>query len=32
MALNMFGSGEDFTPRKGFEATQEAQNAPKVAF
>lgn len=32
MALNMFGSGEDFTPRKGFEASQEAQNAPKVAF
>jgi LemA protein len=32
MALNMFGSDEDFTPRKGFEASQDAQNAPKVAF
>jgi LemA protein len=32
MALNMFGGGEDFSVRKGFEASQEAQNAPKVAF
>ncbi len=32
MALNMFGSGEDFSVRKGFEASQEAQNAPKVDF
>lgn len=31
-ALSMFGDGEDFTVRKGFEASQEAQNAPKVAF
>ena len=32
MALNMFGSGEDFTPRKGFEAAQGAENAPTVDF
>lgn len=32
MALNMFGSGEDFTARKGFEASAGAENAPKVAF
>jgi LemA protein len=32
MALNMFGGDEDFSPRKGFEASQDAQNAPKVAF
>jgi LemA protein len=32
MALGMFGSGEDFTARKGFEATAGAENAPKVAF
>ena len=32
MALNMFGSGEDFTPRKGFEASAGAQNAPEVKF
>jgi LemA protein len=32
MALNMFGDGEEFTVRKGFEASSEAQNAPKVAF
>lgn len=32
MALNMFGSGEDFTPRKGFEASQGAENAPAVKF
>jgi LemA protein len=32
MALNMFGSGEDFTPRKGFEASEGAQNAPTVSF
>lgn len=32
MALNFFGSGEDFTPRKGFEASQQAQDAPKVEF
>jgi LemA protein len=32
MALNMFGSGEDFTPRKGFEGSAAAQNAPTVKF
>src|SRR4051812_34552026 len=32
MALNMFGSGEGFTPRKGFEASAGAQNAPSVKF
>jgi LemA protein len=30
MALNMFGSGEDFTPRKGFEAAAGSENAPSV--
>jgi len=32
MALNMFGGGEDFSAKKGFEASAEAQNAPKVDF
>jgi LemA protein len=32
MALNMFGDGEDFTPRKGFEASIDAQKAPEVKF
>jgi LemA protein len=32
MALNMFGGGEDFSVRKGFEASQSAQEAPKVDF
>jgi LemA protein len=32
MALNMFGSGEDFTARKGFEAAEGSQNAPSVKF
>ena len=32
MALSWFGSGEDFSVRKGFEASAEAQNAPKVDF
>ena len=32
MALNMFGGGEDFSIRKGFEASQNAQEAPKVDF
>lgn len=32
MALNMFGGGEDFSPRKGFEASQGAENAPAVKF
>lgn len=32
MALNMFGGGEDFSPRSGFEASAQAQDAPKVEF
>lgn len=32
MALNMFGGGEDFSPRSGFEASAEAQDAPTVEF
>jgi LemA protein len=32
MALGFFGDGEEFTVRKGFEASSEAQNAPKVDF
>jgi LemA protein len=32
MALSWFGSGEDFSVRKGFEASADAQNAPKVDF
>jgi LemA protein len=32
MALNMFGSGEDFTPRKGFEAAAGSEKAPEVKF
>ena len=32
MALNMFGGGEDFSVRKGFEASQSAQEAPTVDF
>src|SRR5690349_17519466 len=32
MALNIFGGGEDFSVRKGFEASQNAQEAPKVDF
>lgn len=32
MALNVFGGGEDFSVRKGFEASSEAQEAPKVNF
>ena len=32
MALNLFGGGEDFSVRKGFEASQSAQEAPKVDF
>jgi LemA protein len=32
MALNMFGGGEDFTPRTGFQAAAGAENAPKVEF
>lgn len=31
-ALDWFGGGEDFTARKGFEASAEAQNSPKVDF
>lgn len=30
MALNMFGGGEDFSPKKGFEAAAGAENAPSV--
>jgi len=32
MALNFFGSGEDFTPRTGFQAAAGSENAPKVEF
>ena len=32
MALNMFGGGEDFSPRTGFQAAAGAENAPKVEF
>lgn len=32
MALNMFGSGEDFSPRSGFQAAAGAEEAPKVEF
>ena len=32
MALNWFGGGEDFSVRKGFEASQNAQEAPTVDF
>jgi LemA protein len=31
MALNMFGSGEDFTPRKGFTAAEGSDVAPDVS-
>lgn len=30
MALNMFGGGEDFSPRKGFAASAGAENAPNA--
>jgi LemA protein len=32
MALNMFGGGEDFSPRTGFQASAQAQEAPTVQF
>lgn len=32
MALSWFGGGEDFTVRKGFGASEGAENAPKVEF
>ncbi len=32
MALNFFGSGEDFSVRKGFEASAGSENAPAVKF
>jgi LemA protein len=32
MALNMFGSGEDFTPRQQFAASAGAEDAPVVDF
>lgn len=31
-ALNIFGGGEDFTPRTGFQAAAGAENAPPVEF
>ena len=31
-ALNMFGGGEDFSARKGFEAAAGAEKAPEVKF
>lgn len=31
-ALNWFGGSEDFSVRKGFEASQGAENAPQVQF
>jgi LemA protein len=31
-ALGIFGGGEDFSPRKGFEASQGADKAPEVKF
>lgn len=32
MALNMFGDGEDFSVRKGFEAAAGSEKAPEVTF
>ncbi len=32
LALSWFGGSEDFSVRKGFEAAQGAENAPKVEF
>lgn len=32
LALSWFGGGEDFSVRKGFEASDAAQNAPTVDF
>ena len=32
MALNIFGSGEDFSPKKGFEAAEGSEKAPEVKF
>lgn len=32
MALNLFGGGEDFSPKTGFQASAGAENAPKVEF
>lgn len=32
LALNMFGGGEDFSPKIGFQASADAQDAPKVEF
>lgn len=31
-ALSMFGGGEDFSPKTGFQAAAGAENAPKVEF
>lgn len=32
MALSLFGGGEDFSVRKGFEASEGSENAPPVKF
>ncbi len=32
IALNMFGGGEDFSPRTGFQAAAGAEEAPQVQF
>ncbi len=32
MALGLFGGGEDFSPRKGFEAAEGSDKAPEVKF
>jgi LemA protein len=32
LALSLFGGGEDFSVRKGFEATAGSENAPEVKF
>lgn len=32
MALNIFGGGEDFSVRSGFQAAAGAENAPRVEF
>lgn len=32
MALDFFGGGEDFSPKSGFEASAQAQDAPQVEF
>lgn len=32
VALNIFGGGEDFSPRTGFQAAAGSENAPRVEF